>query len=54
MKKEPFFVFIIGMCMGWISQMCFEKLSIVLGVLGYFITIMVVLGMVFNDKSHES
>ncbi len=53
MKKEPFFIFAIGMCLGWISQMIFDKYSIVLGVLGYIITIMVILGIVFNDKSNE-
>jgi hypothetical protein len=53
MKREPFFIFAIGMSLGWISQFCFDKYSIVLGVLGYFITIMIVLGMTFNDKSDE-
>ncbi len=50
MKREPFFIFIIGMSMGYISQMCFDKISIALGVLGYLLTIMIVVGMVFNDK----
>jgi len=53
MKKEPFFVFAIGMCLGWISHNIFLHYSLALGILGYFITIMIVLAMTFNDKSNE-
>jgi hypothetical protein len=53
MKKEPFLIFIVGMCLGYISQLIFDRVGIVLGILGYVITIMVVLGMTFNDKNDE-
>ena len=53
MKKEPYFIFISGMCLGLISKSIFEQYSIILGLLGYFITIMIVLGMTLNDKSNE-
>lgn len=54
MKKEPWLIYIIGMCLGYISQCCWEQMGIAMGVLGYFITIMVILGMTFNDNSNES
>jgi hypothetical protein len=53
MKREPFFVFAIGMCLGWISTNVFMMYSVPLGILGYFITVMIVLAMTFNDKSNE-
>lgn len=53
MKREPFFVFAIGMSLGWISHNILMSYSIALGILGYFITVMIVLAMTFNDKSDE-
>ncbi len=53
MKREPYYIYIIGMCLGYISKCAFEELGIMMGVIGYFITFMVIIGMVYNDHSHE-
>jgi hypothetical protein len=53
MKREPFWIYFIGMCLGFISLCAFQQLGWPMGILGFFITVCTVIGMVFNDKSDE-
>jgi hypothetical protein len=53
MKKGPFFIFCIGMCEGYVSLCALQQLGWPMGILGFFITVCTVIGMVFNDKSND-
>lgn len=46
--KRGFQIFALGMFLGIISGWAYEY-NVVLGVLGYFITVMLILAITFND-----
>ena len=53
MKREPIWIFFIGMCLGYMSLCALQQLGLAMGILGFFITVCTVIGMVFNDKSKD-